>query len=57
MFDEYEFLKYCEEQYLSGLGQDDAHKEIEEDTVSESVKSQSAWTLVCWLGEYQKTID
>ena len=36
---------------------DGIHKEIEEDTVSESVKSQSAWTLVCWLGEYQKTID
>jgi hypothetical protein len=53
MFDEYEFLKYCEEQYLNGLGQEDAHEQLRAGTVSETIKSMPAWILVCWLGEYQ----
>ncbi len=46
MFNEYEFLNYCEEQYLNGLGQEDAHEQQRNGTVSETVKEMPAWVLV-----------
>lgn len=54
-FDEYEFLSFCEEQYLNGLGQENAHAEQRNGTVSESVKAKSSWELICLLGEYLTT--
>ncbi len=55
MFNEYSFLRYCENCYLEGLDQERAHEEIRQETVSESVKSQPIWQLVCWLGDYLET--
>jgi hypothetical protein len=52
MFDEYEFLEYCEEQYLNGLCQEDAHEQQRAGTVSDTVKEMPTWQLICWLGEY-----
>ena len=52
MFSEYEFLAYCEKQYLNGLGQEDAWEQQKAGTVSEAIREMPAWTLVCWLAEY-----
>ncbi len=55
MFEEYEFLDYCEKRYLNGYcNQEEAIALQKSEGVSDAVKSVSQWQLVCWLGEYME---
>lgn len=51
-FDEYEFLDWCGEQYLEGLGQDDAHVLQRNDGVRDAIRALPPYDLIILLGKY-----